>query len=227
MLDLPTLTTPALEQTNIIDFGTFPSFHPYTHTFSGMNQLNAGDCIIWCLGMNSVSAPTGLSVNDSQGNNYQIFQFTQLISGVYVTTLLAIAFGASAGTCVTNFDINVPAVGGQGFALDLFTFSGVSVPPPPVPPITPVVLNFQDPSGAPLANGTVQLRLTQDASSQFASGPQIAAGRFVTVKLDSTGTATVGLRSTEGLLPSVIYQVQAFTAQGLPCWRGLLSVLST
>src|SRR5208282_2306490 len=65
MLDLPTLTTPALEQTNIIDFGTFPSFHPYTHTFSGMNQLNAGDCIIWCLGMNSVSAPTGLSVNDS------------------------------------------------------------------------------------------------------------------------------------------------------------------
>src|SRR5208337_5328278 len=75
MLDLPTLTTPALEQKNLISYGLFPYAHPYTYTFSGVNQLNAGDCIIWCLALNSVSAPTGLSVNDSQGNNYQIFQF--------------------------------------------------------------------------------------------------------------------------------------------------------
>jgi len=167
-----------------------------------------------------------LSVSDSQGNNYQIFEFTQLISGVYCTSLLAIAFGASAGTCTTNFDITAANVGGQSFALTLFTFSGVAVPPPPVPPITPVVFNFQDPSGGPLAFGSLELRLSQDASAQFAGGPQIAAGRTVIVPLDATGTCIANIRPTEGLFPSVTYQAQAFTAQGQPVWRGNLTIAS-
>jgi hypothetical protein len=93
-----------------------------------------------------------------------------------------------------------------------------------MPPLTPVVLNFQDPSGAPLANGSVQLRLTQDASSEFAGGPQIAAGKIIVAQLDVDGSVTVNLRATEGLVPEVNYQAQAFTEQGLPCWRGSFTV---
>lgn len=226
MLDLPTISTPAREQAMNIDFGSFPSFHPYSHTFTGGNQLNDGDAIIWNMGsVNTAPGLTGLNVSDSQGNTYNIFQFTQIIGGLYYTSLLAIAFGAKAGVCTTNFDITAPGTTlNQSFGLNLFTFSGLVVPPPPVPPISQVVLNFQDPSGAPLANGSVQLRLTQDASAQFAGGPQIAAGRVVTVQLDSTGTGIANIRPTEGLLPSVTYQAQAFTAQGQPVWRGNLTI---
>lgn len=227
MLDLPTLTTPAIEQSVAVDFGSWPTVHPYTHTFSGGTALNAGDCIIWCFTAINRSAPTGLSVSDSQGNTYNTFQFTQLIDGLYYTSLFAIAFGASAGVCTTNFDITTPTGGtNQGFALSLFVFSGLAVPPP-IPPISQVVLNFQDPSGAPLANGSVQLRLTQDASAQFAGGPQIAAGRVVTAQLDANGSVTVGLRATVGLFPTVMYEARAFTSRGLPVWNGSFIVTPT
>ena len=185
---------------------------------------------MWNLGaVNIAPGLSGLNVSDSQGNTYYTFQYTQIIGGLYYTSLLAIAFGAKAGVCTTNFDITAPAAAGDGqsFGLNLFTFSGLAVPPPPVPPVTPVILNFQDPSGAPLANGYVQLRLTQDASSQFAGGPQIAAGRVVTAQLDANGSVTVGLRATVGLFPTVMYEARAFTSRGLPVWNGSVIVTPT
>jgi hypothetical protein len=91
-------------------------------------------------------------------------------------------------------------------------------------PLTPVTLNFLDPSGAPLANGSVRIRLTQDASNHTSGGPQIAAGRFIEAQLDSSGTVTLSLWPTSGLLPSVTYEAQAFTVAGLPCWRGSFTV---
>ena len=230
MLDLPTISTPAIEQAWVIDFGYYPSFHPYTYTFTEIYQLNDGDAIMWNLGaVNIAPGLSGLNVSDSQGNTYYTFQYTQIIGGLYYTSLLAIAFGAKAGVCTTNFDITAPAAAGDGqsFGLNLFTFSGLAVPPPPVPPVTPVILNFQDPSGAPLANGYVQLRLTQDASSQFAGGPQIAAGRVVTAQLDANGSVTVGLRATVGLFPTVMYEARAFTSRGLPVWNGSVIVTPT
>jgi hypothetical protein len=229
MLDLPTISTPTSEQVFSIDFGSVPTVHPYTHTFTGINQLNDGDAIMWNMGaVNIAPGLSGLNVSDSQGNTYYTFQYTQIISGLYYTSLLAIAFGANAGTCTTNFDITAPAAGGsQSFGLNLFVFSGLAVPPPPVPPVSQVVLNFQDPSGAPLANGSVQLRLTQDASAQFAGGPQIAAGRVVTAQLDANGSVTVGLRATVGLFPTVMYEARAFTSRGLPVWNGSFIVTPT
>ena len=47
MLDLPTISTPAIEQAWVIDFGYYPSFHPYTYTYTGINQMNDGDAIMW------------------------------------------------------------------------------------------------------------------------------------------------------------------------------------
>lgn len=76
-------------------------------------------------------------------------------------------------------------------------------------------LTFQSPSGAPLAGGTVSLRLSYDISQGTASDPQVCAGRVVTATLDSNGSVTLLLWSTTQLLPAgAVYFVKAHSAQG-------------
>jgi hypothetical protein len=83
---------------------------------------------------------------------------------------------------------------------------------------------FQDPSGAPLAFGKVLVRLQQDVSANVALGPQISAGRVITVALDSNGTATVDLYPAASYTPSMPYNLEAYSAEGQLCWSGTLSV---
>lgn len=89
-------------------------------------------------------------------------------------------------------------------------------------------LTFQDPSGQPLAGGSVTLRLNVDASTNGASGPQITAGRLVSAVLDDTGSAIVTIWPNDQLFPTdTIYFVTAYTALGEPVWRGQLSFTTT
>lgn len=86
-----------------------------------------------------------------------------------------------------------------------------------------LVLTFQDPAGNPLANGSATLHLQQDISAGVAGGPQVSAGRMVTLSLDSTGTGIAEIW-LPGLSPSPIYFVQAYTASGQPAWRGTITI---
>lgn len=87
-----------------------------------------------------------------------------------------------------------------------------------------VTLNFLDPSGAPLASGSVIIRLQQDISSAASGGPQVVAGRPVKATLNSSGTVTVLLWPTTGMSPAAVYFVRAFTALGQPAWSGTMTV---
>lgn len=87
-----------------------------------------------------------------------------------------------------------------------------------------VTLVFQDPSGAPIANGSVTFRLQQDISTATSGGPQVSAGLFLTATLDSSGSVTVLLWPTSMMQPSAIYFVAAYTASGKPAWQGTLVV---
>ncbi len=94
----------------------------------------------------------------------------------------------------------------------------------PAPSKQSVSLTFQDPSGTPLALGSVTFRLQVDISTFANSGPQVSAGRVVTAALDSSGSCTVLLWPNNLLAPASIYFVTAYTAQGQPVWRGELTV---
>ncbi len=77
--------------------------------------------------------------------------------------------------------------------------------------------NFQSPSGAPLANGYLTLRLSTDAVTS--SNDQIAAKRLVTVPLDSLGNVqgVVDIWPNDQLTPTnTVYILRAYTAQGQP-----------
>lgn len=88
-----------------------------------------------------------------------------------------------------------------------------------------VILNFQDPSGSPLANGKATFRLQFDISDAVASGPQVAAGRLVTADLDSNGTCSVLLWANDDASPAnSIYFVTAYSSGGAPVWEGELTV---
>lgn len=91
------------------------------------------------------------------------------------------------------------------------------------PPTT--TFSFQDPSGNPLAGGTVTFQLTYDISTATSGGTQIAAGKIVTATLDSSGSISIPLVANAGLLPAgSSYRVVAYTVQGQPAWRGLVTV---
>lgn len=83
-----------------------------------------------------------------------------------------------------------------------------------------VIVSFQDPSGAPIAGGSVTFDLSIDISSSVSGGPQVSAGRQVTATLDSTGTAIVSLWPNDLIGSGSVYFVQAFTALGQPVWSG-------
>ena len=87
-----------------------------------------------------------------------------------------------------------------------------------------VTLTFQDPSGQPLALGSVTFRLQVDISTFADNGPQISAGRLTTATLDSSGSCTVLLWPNNLLAPASIYFLTAYTAEGQPAWRGELTV---
>lgn len=87
-----------------------------------------------------------------------------------------------------------------------------------------VVLSFQDPAGKPLAGGRADIQLQQDISAATSGGPQVAAGRKVSVTLDSSGIGTISLWPTVGMVPSAVYFVQAFSSLGQPVWEGEMTV---
>jgi hypothetical protein len=86
-----------------------------------------------------------------------------------------------------------------------------------------VVLTFQTPSGNPLSNGSITLRLQQDVSANTTNGPQVSAGRLIEVSLDSTGTGIFELWLV-GMSPSPVYFVEAYTSDGQPVWQGTVTI---
>jgi hypothetical protein len=79
--------------------------------------------------------------------------------------------------------------------------------------------NFQDALGNPLALGYVTFQLSVDAVTL--GGQQIAAGRIVTVDLDSSGNAdgSMSLWSNDYMNPvTTVYKIKAYNAAGLQAW---------
>lgn len=81
-----------------------------------------------------------------------------------------------------------------------------------------VILVFQLPSGAPLANGTVTFQLSSD---MVVDSLQISAGRVVSGNLDDTGAITVALWPNTG---GTVYFVKASTADGALAYDSQLTV---
>jgi hypothetical protein len=82
--------------------------------------------------------------------------------------------------------------------------------------------NFQDPSGAPLANGTVTFRLSTDV---MAGSVQLSASRLVKASLDSGGNLAINLWPNNQMTPAgTVYIVKAYTALGQLVWEGELTV---
>lgn len=81
--------------------------------------------------------------------------------------------------------------------------------------------NFQDPSSAPIANGTLVVQLVSD--SQESSGPaQVVAGVKTTIPLDNTGnvSGTHFLWSNISMAPTgSYYSFQLYDQTGILCWR--------
>jgi len=78
-------------------------------------------------------------------------------------------------------------------------------------PLQTIAITFQDPSGAPIAGGRVEIKLQQDAVSSDNS--QVGT-KTVIAALDDTGTATLDLWLNTDLAPSTFYFVRAYTARG-------------
>lgn len=90
-----------------------------------------------------------------------------------------------------------------------------------------VTFTFQDPSGSPIAGGTVTARLQFDISAATAGGPQVSAGITDSTVLDSNGSATLMLWPNDVTFPAnSIYFIKCFTALGLLAWSGELTVTS-
>jgi|ERR1019366_4275703 hypothetical protein len=97
--------------------------------------------------------------------------------------------------------------------------------------------NFQDSLGNPLANGTLQIKLSCDAVSN--DGAQLCAGIIVVWPLDSNGNVTAGLmlrptsllRAANVSVPgqgfSVYYIMTAYSAAGQLCWQSRVSMPAT
>jgi len=87
---------------------------------------------------------------------------------------------------------------------------------------TLVIMNFQTPSGAPLALGRATFQLLFDGSI---SDSQICAGRIVSAPLNSSGTCQVALWPTDQMQPANdVYIVRAYSASGQLAWSGEITV---
>lgn len=88
-----------------------------------------------------------------------------------------------------------------------------------------IIMSFQDPSGNPIANGTVTVRLQVDISAATSGGPQVSAGRIVSVLLDDTGTGNFLLWPNDVTFPAgSVYFLKCYTSLGQPVWSGELTV---
>ena len=86
----------------------------------------------------------------------------------------------------------------------------------------PILYNFQDPSGNPLAYGTVTFTLNTDAVT--ITGQQINAGVVTSFTLDVNGNLSGFLwpsdqLTSDGLSPNTTYRVKAYTAEGQLCFE--------
>ena len=111
-------------------------------------------------------------------------------------------------------DVILQQPGGPGATLvSGFVFTGALVA---------ASYNFQDPSGAPLANGTVTFRLSTDV---MAGSVQLSASRLVKASLDSGGNLAINLWPNNQMTPTgTVYIVKAYTALGQLVWEGELTV---
>lgn len=111
-------------------------------------------------------------------------------------------------------DVILQQPGGTGATLvSGFVFTGALVA---------ASYNFQDPSGAPLANGTVTFRLSTDV---MAGSVQLSASRLVKASLDSGGNLAINLWPNNQMTPTgTVYIVKAYTALGQLVWEGELTV---
>jgi hypothetical protein len=125
--------------------------------------------------------------------------------------------GVSGG----SFTIDVPGAPNfpSGSGSDTETGTVTIASPKPL-----LLYAFQDPQGNPLANGTATFRLTFDAGN---NGPQVAAGKKVSVQLDANGTALVALWANDALLPAGSkYKVVAYSYGGAIAWQGEIVIAS-
>ena len=80
---------------------------------------------------------------------------------------------------------------------------------------------FQDPFGNPLAGGTMTMRLNTDATANSPTGPQVCAGKIISVPLGATGSVVgaVEVWPNADLLPNnTVYKVVVFSASGQRAW---------
>src|SRR5947209_7615771 len=79
--------------------------------------------------------------------------------------------------------------------------------------------NFQTANGTKIANGTLVLQLSQDASV-IATPGQIVAAIPIRVPLDATGniSGTVNIWSNAELSPSTTYEANILDANGANVW---------
>jgi hypothetical protein len=93
-----------------------------------------------------------------------------------------------------------------------------------------IIGKFQDPSGKPIANGVLRLRLNVDGA-YFLTGrrKQVVAGRTVIIPLDDAGNIQPNtyVWANGNLNPGgTVYFAEVETAQGQRCWRSEFSIPS-
>jgi hypothetical protein len=122
-----TTATPAVEQSQVVDFGTQP-LPTYATTLNA--HLNAGDTIIWQFIGVSDDVPN-FEINDTQGNLYALYQNTQSFGGgLQYTAFIAVAVGCKAGPVTVNAAINNfgPDEFNTQFTANVYTMSGLEGP---------------------------------------------------------------------------------------------------
>lgn len=197
MLDLPA-TGSATQETDVnIDFGTAPG-SSYSHTIT----TNTDDAIIWQMSCMSVDAPS-FNISDTQGNQYGLFQNTQLIGGLYYTSFIAIAVGCPSGSTEITFNVSNfgPEESYTGFVIGLLTYSGINPLPPSIfAQVVPAqIVQGQSATLTWIANFTETLISPQLGGEIALSGSQVVtpdtsfAWQFTATGAGGTATAQVDL----------------------------------
>jgi hypothetical protein len=127
--------------------------------------------------------------------------------------------GLTLGTVSSAFSLLVPAgivlsqtpvpttLVNLGSSVDVIESSGRGVS-----------FTFQDASGAPIAFGTLSIRLNTDVVV-LSGDAQVAANRLTRVTLDDTGSCTIDLWPNDQLSPpNSVYLVRVNTVEGLLVW---------
>lgn len=89
-----------------------------------------------------------------------------------------------------------------------------------------IIGTWMDPSGNPIANGVLKMRMSRDGT-YLPLRRTVAAGRTINVPLDSDGNivANTYVWPNGSLQPAgSIYCCQVLTASGQPCWSQDISI---